>query len=106
MAGSFRTAALAKVIEAFGGHKGGWGMAYWFRSDHSFLSGKRPQDLLASAPDRVITAALDEVRTLSMAKQRTESSDSMATPATDLAASVTPVPAATLHVTLPSGHRS
>jgi len=35
-----------------------------------------------------------------MAKQRTESSDSMATPATDLAASVTPVPAPTLHVTL------
>ena len=35
-----------------------------------------------------------------MAKQRTEPSDNMATPATDLAASITPVPAATLHVTL------
>ncbi|UVL86257.1 RES family NAD+ phosphorylase [Pseudomonas sp. B21-028] len=34
-----------------------------------------------------------------MAKQRTESSDNMATPATDLAASITPVPAATLRVT-------
>lgn len=35
-----------------------------------------------------------------MAKQRIESSDNMATPTTDLAASITPVPAATLHVTL------
>lgn len=34
-----------------------------------------------------------------MAKQRTESSEGRATPPTDLAASVTPVPAATLHVT-------
>ncbi|NCE85729.1 RES family NAD+ phosphorylase [Pseudomonas sp. Q1] len=35
-----------------------------------------------------------------MAKQRTESSEGVATPATDLAESVTPVPAAMLHVTL------
>lgn len=35
-----------------------------------------------------------------MAKQRTEFSESMAIHATDLAASVTPVPATTLHVTL------
>ncbi len=37
-------------------------MAYWFRSDNSFLGGKRPQDLLASGPDRVIEAAMDEVQ--------------------------------------------
>lgn len=36
-------------------------MAYWFRSDNRFLGGKRPQDLLASAPERVIEAAGDEV---------------------------------------------
>ncbi|OGA58570.1 MAG: hypothetical protein A2710_24010 [Burkholderiales bacterium RIFCSPHIGHO2_01_FULL_64_960] len=54
--------ALSKVIEAFAGHKDGWGMAYWFRSDNSFLGGKRPQDLLAIAPERVIEAALDEVQ--------------------------------------------
>lgn len=54
--------ALAKVIEAFGDHKDGWGLAYWFRSDNSFLGGKRPQDLLGSAPDRVIAAALDEIQ--------------------------------------------
>lgn len=54
--------AMAKVIDAFAGHKDGWGMAYWFRSDNSFLGGKRPQDLLATAPERVIEAALDEVQ--------------------------------------------
>lgn len=54
--------ALAKVIEIFEGHKDSWGMAYWFRSDNSFLGGKKPQDLLASIPDRVIDAALDEIQ--------------------------------------------
>jgi hypothetical protein len=54
--------AMAKVIDAFQGHKSGWGMAYWFCSDNSFLGGKRPQDLLATAPERVIEAALDEVQ--------------------------------------------
>jgi hypothetical protein len=54
--------ALAKVIEIFEGHKDSWGMAYWFRSDNSFLGGKKPQDLLASVPDRVIDAALDEIQ--------------------------------------------
>ncbi|MEE4461126.1 hypothetical protein V2S84_03065 [Azotobacter chroococcum] len=54
--------ALAKVIEVFAGHKNSWGMAYWFRSDNSLLGGKRPQDLLASTPDRVVAAALDEVQ--------------------------------------------
>lgn len=54
--------ALAGIIEMFAEHKDGWGMAYWFRSDNSFLGGKRPQDLLASAPKRVIAAAMDEVQ--------------------------------------------
>lgn len=54
--------ALARVIAAFAGHKDGWGMAYWFRADNSFLGGQRPQDLLATDPERVIAAALDEVQ--------------------------------------------
>lgn len=54
--------AMAKVIETFAGHKDGWGMAYWFRSDNSFLGGKRPQDLLATSPEQVIEAALDEIQ--------------------------------------------
>ncbi|WP_322627865.1 hypothetical protein [Halothiobacillus sp.] len=61
--GGFRPIkALAKIIAIFAGHKDGWGMAYWFRSDSSLLGGKRPQDLLASASERVIEAAMDEVR--------------------------------------------
>ena len=54
--------ALARVIEIFGGHKDGWGMAYWLHSVNSFLGGNRPQDLLATTPERVIEAALDEVQ--------------------------------------------
>ena len=54
--------ALAQVIEVFDGHKDGWGMAFWFLSANSFLGGKRPQDLLATQPERVIAAARDEVQ--------------------------------------------
>ena len=53
--------ALADVIGILAGHKDGWGMAYWFQSVNGFLGGKRPQDLLATDPDRVIAAARDEV---------------------------------------------
>lgn len=54
--------ALAQVIDVFGGHKDGWGMAFWFLSANSFLGGKRPQDILASQPERVIEAATDEIQ--------------------------------------------
>lgn len=54
--------ALAGIIKEFDGHKDAWGMAYWFLSANSFLSGKRPQDLLAAFPDQVIEAARDEVQ--------------------------------------------
>jgi hypothetical protein len=53
--------ALAKVINVFAEHKDSWGMAYWFRSDNSFLGGKKPQDILATQPERVILAAADEI---------------------------------------------
>ena len=56
--------ALASIIDVFDGHKNGWGMAYWFCSDNSFLGGRRPQDLLRSAPERVIDAAMDEVQAI------------------------------------------
>lgn len=52
--------AMARLIEAFGESKDGWGLAYWFSSANSFLGGKRPQDLLATQPDRVLAAAADE----------------------------------------------
>ena len=53
--------AMARVIEALGEHKNAWGTAYWFLSANSFLGGKRPQDLIAVAPEDVIEAARDEV---------------------------------------------
>lgn len=50
-----------KIIEVFEGHKDAWGMAFWFMSVNSFLGGMRPQDLLATVPNRVIEAAQDEI---------------------------------------------
>lgn len=52
---------LAEVLRAFGDHKDGWGLAYWFAAANSMLGGKRPQDLLGAAPERVLAAAFDEV---------------------------------------------
>jgi hypothetical protein len=52
--------ALAAVLKVFNGSKDDWGLAYWFASDNSFLSGKRPQDLLVEQSERVIAAAEDE----------------------------------------------
>ncbi|OYY87298.1 MAG: hypothetical protein B7Y61_05195, partial [Rhizobiales bacterium 35-66-30] len=52
--------ALAAVLKVFNGSKDDWGLAYWFASDNSFLSGKRPQDLLVEQSQRVIAAAEDE----------------------------------------------
>ncbi|KXU38677.1 hypothetical protein AXE65_12580 [Ventosimonas gracilis] len=54
--------ALSDIIKVFAGHKDGWGMAYWFLGVSSFLGGKRPQDLLASNPERVMAAAQDEIQ--------------------------------------------
>ncbi|MFC5696754.1 hypothetical protein ACFPU0_14430 [Pseudomonas sp. GCM10022186] len=53
--------AMAEVLKVFDGQKDGWGLAYWFASVNSCLSGNRPQDLLTVAPARVIAAAADEV---------------------------------------------
>lgn len=57
--------AMAAVIQVLAATKDGWGMAYWFQSLNSFLGGKRPQDLLASVPQRVLAAAEDEVQEIS-----------------------------------------
>lgn len=54
--------SMAAVIQVLGATKDGWGMAYWFQSANSFLGGKRPQDLLPTAPERVLAAAEDEVQ--------------------------------------------
>ncbi|PRH85783.1 hypothetical protein C5L14_19715 [Labrys okinawensis] len=52
---------LAEVLKIFGQSKDGWGAAYWFASDNSYLGGERPLDLLLREPDRVIAAARDEM---------------------------------------------
>ena len=54
--------ALAPILRVLSTVKDGWGMAYWFQSANSFLGGKCPKDLLASAPERVLAAAEDEVQ--------------------------------------------
>lgn len=53
--------ALKPVLEVFGDRKDSWGLAYWFLSANSFLGGRRPQDVLAAAPQQVVAAARDEV---------------------------------------------
>jgi len=52
--------ALKPVLEVFNDAKDGWGLAYWFLSANSFLGGRRPQDVLATDPERVVAAARDE----------------------------------------------
>lgn len=52
---------LRPILELFGESKDGWGLAYWFSSVNSYLGGKRPQDLLASHPERVLAAAQEEI---------------------------------------------
>lgn len=54
--------AMSSLIEIFEGQKDSWGIAFWFLSNNSFLGGKRPQDLLATEPERVIDAAKDEIQ--------------------------------------------
>jgi hypothetical protein len=53
--------ALSKVLRVFDGAKDAWGLAFWFMSPNSFLGAKRPQDLLAKAPEQIIEAARDEL---------------------------------------------
>jgi len=50
---------VAKVLEILK-DRDAWGGAFWFASLNGYLGGKRPQDLLATHPDKVIAAAEDE----------------------------------------------
>jgi hypothetical protein len=51
--------AVASVISTLK-DKDPWGLAFWFASLNGYLGGKRPQDLLATHPDRILLAAEDE----------------------------------------------
>ena len=59
--------SLKKIIDLFKGHKEGWGLAYWLASDNSFLGGKRPLELLKTAPEQVLAAAHDELESIAHA---------------------------------------
>lgn len=52
---------VGEVLRIFGNSKDAWGMALWFASLNSFLDDERPQDILATDPDRVVAAAEDEM---------------------------------------------
>lgn len=60
-AGHYPFKSMAPVLRIFQGKKDDWNLAYWFASVNSFLGGKRPQDVLATQPERVLAAAEDEV---------------------------------------------
>lgn len=52
---------MAEILATFGEAKDGWGLAFWFAGLNSFLDEERPQDVLATDPERVIAAARDEM---------------------------------------------
>jgi hypothetical protein len=51
---------VAEVLRVLGNTKDSWAIALWFASLNSFLDDERPQDVLATDPDRVVEAAQDE----------------------------------------------
>jgi hypothetical protein len=58
---------MAEILKVFGDAKDGWGLAFWFAGLNSFLDDERPQDVLATDPERVIAAAKDEMAELRLA---------------------------------------
>lgn len=52
---------LKDILSVLSPLKDGWTMAYWFMSFNGWLGGKRPQDLLRTAPEHVLAAAHEEV---------------------------------------------
>lgn len=63
-AGYLPRKSLKSILEVFGDEKDGWGLAFWFLSANSFLGDRRPQDVLATNPERVMAAAKDEMATV------------------------------------------
>ncbi|WP_313681643.1 hypothetical protein [Pantoea sp.] len=49
---------MKKIIQLFGETKTPWSLAVWFGTPNSWLSNKKPKDLLTSTPERVLEAAL------------------------------------------------
>ena len=55
---------IADVLKILGDVRSGWGITLWFAGSNGWLDGKRPVDLLVSAPDEVIEAARREAEPL------------------------------------------
>jgi hypothetical protein len=55
---------VSTVLKIFGDTKSGWVVALWFAAANSFLNDERPQDVLATDPQRVVAAAKNEVEGL------------------------------------------
>jgi predicted phosphodiesterase len=51
--------AMKQVLESFS-LRDPWEIAFWFDSASSYLDGRRPQDLIATEPDKVVAAAIEE----------------------------------------------
>ncbi|MNE46813.1 hypothetical protein D3C80_1411730 [compost metagenome] len=51
---------IKKIILMFGERKTSWGLATWFGADNSWLGGRKPKDMLISAPEQVLLAAREE----------------------------------------------
>ena len=56
--------AVARVIQLLGDSTSEWGLALWFAAANGWLDGRRPVDLLASAPEEVVEAAEREAEEL------------------------------------------
>lgn len=52
---------MAEIIAALHPTSDGWQMAFWFRTPNNFLEGKRPEEILQSAPEKVVMAAQEAV---------------------------------------------
>jgi hypothetical protein len=49
--------AIGEVLELFPGHFTGWDIAFFFTSPNSYLSGRKPVDLLRTDPERIVALA-------------------------------------------------
>lgn len=49
--------AIARVLDHFPEHFTGWDIAFFFTSPNSYLSGRKPVDLLRTDPERVVSLA-------------------------------------------------
>jgi len=49
--------AISKVIKAFPGHATGWDLAFFFDTPNPFIGGRRPVELLKSAPEKLESLA-------------------------------------------------